>query len=420
MIGKLALRNLSRNKWRSVLTAGGVAVAVGLMLWTMSFINGWMNAIVQGTTALTSLQVQIERTDYVEDSAIYHAFSLPDAFLTTLDARPDIIAATPRLNLYGLIGNEDRSQVARIIGVDPEREAAATPITRAVISGEWLTPAADDQPSSNKVVLGEGLARQLKVGVGDELVVFLEAADGSLGNDLLTVQGIVRTGNTGLDRQAAYVHLADAQFLAALDDQVHEIALRTGDPSRAEAVAAALAPSIQQADFPEPMTVRPWQAVQPQMAEMLEVSSAANWLLYLIIYLVASLGILNTQRMSALERRREFGVLLAIGVTPKLLFRIVVAETVVLGLVGALAGTVLGVALSLYHASVGINLANFSSQTSFSYLGVSFSDRIYTALDPITALQPLLVMLAVALICGLWPAVQSARLNITQALSGRS
>src|SRR5690606_10277075 len=103
-----------------------------------------------------------------------------------------------------------------------EAEAEATPIARAVVAGRWLSaePAPDGAP--REVVLGHGLAQQLRVAPGDELVVFLEAADGSLGNDLLEVVGVVRTANTQVDHTSAYLHIRDAQFIAALAGGAHE------------------------------------------------------------------------------------------------------------------------------------------------------------------------------------------------------
>lgn len=425
MIARLAVRNLSRNAWRSALTIGGVAVAVALLIWMMAFLNGWMDAMVRGITGIDTLQVKVERQDYVDDPAIYHSFPLDPALLSKLEARPEVLAATGRIKLYGLIGNEERSQVAQIVGVDPAREAAATPLATAITKGNWLKTEArhandDDAPSPGEVVLGEGLARQLKVDIGDELVVFLEAADGSLGNELFAVSGILKTGNSAVDRQAAYIHLEDAQFLAALEGQVHEIALQTADPGRARHVAALIASSVEGMGPEAPLSVRPWNEIVPQISEMVDLSQGSTVFMYFIIYLVASLGVMNAQRMSALERRREFAVMMAIGVTPNKLFRVIVAETVVLGLFGALLGGVLGLGFAYYHSTVGIDLAMFSDQTTFSYLGVSFSDRLYTTFSFADAVEPILVMLGVALVCGIWPAVQGARITITAALSGRS
>jgi ABC-type lipoprotein release transport system permease subunit len=331
MITRLAVRNLSRNAWRSSLTVGGVAVAVALLIWMIAFLGGWMDAMVRAITAIDTLQVKIERQDYVDDAAIYHSFPFDEGLVETLEARPEVVAATGRVKLYGLIGNEERSQVARIFGVDPVREVKATPIGEAITRGKWLSGQAraeqadDEAPAPGELVLGEGLARQLRVDVGDELVAFLEAADGSLGNELFIVTGILRTGNSAIDRQAAYISLADAQQLAALDGHVHEIALQTADLAKAREVSTAIAALIDAAGFDEPMSVRSWQAIVPQISEMIEMSKGSMGAMYFIIYLVASLGVMNTQRMSALERRREFAVMMAIGVTPGRLFRIILA-----------------------------------------------------------------------------------------------
>src|SRR5690554_667048 len=413
MILPLALRNLMRNRWRSLLTAGGVALAVAMMIWTVSFLDGWMGAMVRGTTALDSLQVKIERADYVEEPAIYRSFEMSPAGVQTLEEQAGVSAVSMRVRLFGLLGDERRSQVAQVIGVEPGREARATPVEDAVVEGRWLGQA-DDEGAPGEVALGDRLARQLDAQVGDELVVFLEASDGSLGNDVFEVVGVVRTGTSAIDRQAAYVHLERARYLGALEGQVHEVVIGAADLAQAPVLAARLGPVVEELVPDQEMAVRPWQRVLPSIAEMVELTGSSNAVMYLIIYLVASLGIMNTQRMSALERRREFGVLMAIGVSPRRLFWIVVAETVVLGVMGAVLGVVLGASLSLYHASAGLDLSMFSPQTSFSYMGVSFSERIYTQVDMRTVIEPAVVMVVVSLLCGLWPATQSARVQITQ------
>lgn len=419
MIVRLALRNLLRNRWRSVLTSGGVALAVAMMIWTVSFLDGWMGAMVRGSTALDSLQVQIERADYVEEPVIYRSFAMTPQGLERLQGEAGVEAVSARVRLFGLLGDEQRSQVAQILGVDPQLEAQATPVEEAVVQGRWLSEQ-DIVDGPGEVVLGDRLARQLKAEVGDKLVVFLEAADGSLGNDVFEVVGVVRTGTTIIDRQAAYVHLERARYLGALEGQVHEVVIGAADLSQAPALAQRLAPVVEALVADQEMAVRPWQEVLPSIAEMVELTGSSNAVMYLIIYLVASLGIMNTQRMSALERRREFGVLMAIGVSPRRLFWIVVLETVVLGVMGALLGVMLGAGLSLYHASAGLDLSIFSPQTSFSYMGVSFDERIYTAVELRTIVEPAVVMVVVSLLCGLWPATQSARVAIAPAISGRS
>lgn len=421
MIWKLAWRNLARNRWRSILTAGGVAVAVGLMVWTMAYMEGFFSTMVRGATSLETGQALVEREDYVDEPAIYEAFTVDDALLDRIDATQGVSASAPRVNLYGLVGNEKRSQVAKVLGVDARREVEATPIGDAVTKGKWLSAEPAPPPAPREVVLGEGLARQLEVGVGAELVVFLEASDGSLGNDLLKVVGVVKTGNSAVDRQAAYVHLDDAQYLGALDHKVHQILVRTDDPGRADAVVERLAPTVHDASADDyELIARSWRDARPQIAQMVELSDTSNWVMFFILYLLASLGLLNTQRMSALERRREFAVMMAIGVTPKRLFSVIVAETVLLSLAGALAGTALGGLIAWYHTVYGLDMTAFASNADFTWMGVSFTERLYFSVTLESIVEPLVVMLGVALLCGLWPAAKAIGIEIAPSIAGRN
>lgn len=430
---RLGLRNLLRNRWRSALTLAAVAVAVGLMVWTLGFYEGWIQQMVRGATAVESLQAQIHTAGFIEAPRSYRSFPLDQEQLRAISALPGVDGLTPRIELNGLIGNERRSQVARFVGVRPDLEAAATPVTDGLTAGRWLDPAPPEYPAPREAVLGQGLARQLRVGPGDELVVFLEAADGSLGNELLEVVGIVRTGNTRIDRMSAYLHLEDAQVLGALEGQVHEIAIRSENPDAAIDLAASVANrlgiqgtappegAVERGDIhADELVVRPWQEVLPSMAQMLVLFRQSYGFMYLIIYLVAAVGIINTQRMSAMERRREFGVMLAIGMRPRRMFRTIIVETLVLGLVGALIGALGGALLTWYHATAGFDMTIFTDQATFSMMGVSFSDRIYSELWAGAVIQPVLVMLVVAALSGLLPAIRSARIDPAPTIAGRT
>jgi ABC-type lipoprotein release transport system permease subunit len=430
---RLGLRNLFRNRWRSALTLAAVAVAVGLMVWTLGFYEGWLNEMVRGATAVETTQAQVHTAGYVESPRVYRTFSLDSAALRRIMAVDGVRAVSPRAQLFGLIGNEERSQVARIIGVDPDLERAATPVTDGIVKGRWLATTPPDYPAPREVVLGEGVARQLHVGPGAELVSFLEAADGSLGNELFVVVGVLRTGNTALDRMSAFIHLDDARTMAVLGDGIHELAIRAEPldraPQVADAVAAALGTGLEtpaegavergEVDG-DALVVRPWQEIVPSINQMIVIFRQSYWFMYLLVYLVAAIGILNTQRMSAMERRREFGVMIAIGMRPRRMFRTLVVETLVLGIVGAAIGALAGSLLTWYHATAGFDMTALTDQAAFSYMGVAFSERIYFDLHPTAVIQPVAVMLVVAALSGLWPAVRSARTDPAPTIAGRT
>jgi len=264
-----------------------------------------------------------------------------------------------------------------------------------------------------------------------------------MGNDLMEVVGVVRTSNTMVDRMTAYMHIDDTRFLAALEGEAHELAIRTenlleaqitarliaaalgaeargvptleaGGVGGEEPVAADLAPGA-----PDALLVRPWQEILPSIYQMLTISRQSNWLTYLLIYLVAAIGLVNTQRISALERRREFGVLMAIGMRPRRMFGMILTESLVLGTLGGLIGTALGLAITWYHATAGLDLALFTDQGEFTVMGVAFTGKIYSILTPVAALQPILVMVIVAFLAGLWPALKSAKLDPAPTIAGR-
>jgi ABC-type lipoprotein release transport system permease subunit len=316
------------------------------------------------------------------------------------------------------------------MGVDPQMEAATTPVADAVQEGRWLSTRPATLPGPREVVVGVTMAQQLGVGPGDELVVFLEAADGSLGNDLLEIVGIVRTGNTAMDRMTVFMHLEDAQYVAAVEGEVHELAVRTQALLKAQEtaglVAAALGADTRgvvegdgQGGEGDALLVRPWQEILPSVYQMLVISKQSYWITYLLIYLVAAIGLVNTQRMSALERKREFGVLMAVGMRPRKMFRMIVTESLVLGTLGGLLGTLIGGAVTWYHATKGMDLGMFTNQGEFTYMGISFTGRVFAIITPTVAAQPIIIMVIVAFLAGLWPAMKSARLDPAPTIAGR-
>jgi ABC-type lipoprotein release transport system permease subunit len=427
---KIGLRNLARNRWRTGLTLGGIGLSVAFMVWILGFMEGWMGAMVQGATAVETVQVQVHTRAFAENPRVYRTFQADDATLRAAEGVEGVVAISPRVKLNGLIGHEEKSQVGRIFGVDPAMEAETTPVATAVVEGRWLAQEPPDFPAPREVVLGVGMANQLRVGPGDELVVFVESADGSMGNDLLQVVGLLRTANTSIDRMTAYMHIEDARFLAAVEGEVHELAIKTENLLGAQETAGLVAGAIgagttdrsgSEVDEmnPDGLLVRPWQEILPSIYQMVTLSRQSNWVTYLLIYLVAAIGLLNTQRMSALERKREFGVLMAIGMRPRKMFRMVLTESLVLGTLGGLIGTAVGLAVVWLHATAGLDLALFTDKGEFTVMGVAFTGRIYAILTPVAALQPILVMVLVAFLAGLWPAVKSARLDPAPTIAGR-
>lgn len=416
---RLALRSLGRNRWRTVLTVGGVAVGVGLIIWVSAFTDAYLDAMARGATAGRLGALQIHATAYVEKPSLWDTVAAPDALLDRLAAVPDVTGVAPRVNGMALVGHERRSRAAMVLGVDAVREPRVTTVERAIVAGRWLAATPPEPPAHRReAVLGEGLAKHLGVGPGDELVVDLVTADGSPGDDAMTVVGLVRTGNVEVDRGVVYLHRADAAYLMALDDgAVHELAVGLAPGADLDRARAAIAPLV-----PAGATLQTWKELVPDLVQLIDVSRGSMWIFYLIIFALIALGLLNTQRMSALERRRELGVLVAIGTTPARLGAQLVLEAVFLSAVGALVGVALGSALTAFFAVNGLDMGAFASGgkgEGVSWAGIAFDDVIYFRLDPAALVPPVVWTLVVSFFCGLWPAIAAARANPVTAISGR-
>ena len=418
MIGKLALRNLTRNRWRTVLTVGGIAVGVAILIWMNGYLMGFHDEMIRGATAAELGQIQIADKDWVETPSARHTFEADEAFIEKVSTMENVQAVSPRATLFGLVGDEERSVVARITGVYPEREAETTVVSKGIDKGRWLSPEPPEYPAPREVVLGAKLAQQLRADVGHELVAFFEASDGSLGNELLNVVGIASTGSSSIDRQGVFMHIKDLQVGAAMEGRYHQFAVKIADPNTADDVATRIRDEIARDD----LAVRSWAVIMPEIKSMVDMMKNSDLVLYIFVYILVAFGLFNAQRMSALERRREFAMMMAIGVTPRQLFWTVLLETVFIAIAGAMAGAIIGSAATWYYVVNGLDLAAFTSsgEMNLDMMGISFSNILYFSFSPAYVFKPMAVLVPFAVVCGLWPAFHAARVNITTAISGRS
>ena len=261
-----------------------------------------------------------------------------------------MVAAAPRVYAGGLVSSGEATSAGILLGVDPEREVALTRFLDPLVAGRLPVT------GGNEAVVGDEMARQLALGIGDELIVVASGADGSMANDLYTVTGIYRTGLLEFDASTVVMPVVDLQTLVVLDPgRVHEIAVATEDPSRADVTAARLATAL---GAPErAVVVAPWTDLNPVLAEYVALADSMYWIFIVIIFTVASFGIANTMLMATFERRREFAVMLALGASPRSVVGTVLHEAVAIGVIGLGLGTAVTVPLMVWFYAAPPDLA---------------------------------------------------------------
>jgi ABC-type lipoprotein release transport system permease subunit len=332
------------------------------------------------------------------------------ALLAAVERRTGMPAA-PRVVGFGLLSTGERSAGAEILGVDPVREARVSRVLETIVEGRGLEGA-----PRGAVLLGQTLAAELGVTVGGEIAVVTQAADGSLGNELWRLRGILRTGLATLDRSLTIVAIADLQELMALGPaRVHQVVARVPDPEQAPAVADAL--SADEA-LPAGARAESWATLVPVLADYRRLIGAWGWVMLGIVGTFAGFGVLNTMLMAVFERTHEFGVLAALGLRPALVLAMVLAESLSLAAVGIGVGVAAGAGGMAYFVLHGWDLSRWAEGLTISGVLVDPVLRgawTWRSVPSVAASLALIIVLA-----GLLPALRAARLRPVAALAARA
>lgn len=399
---RIAWRNLLRNRRRTLVTLSAVALTSAFLIWSLALMEGFRLQMLRSATRLVTGDAQVHAEGYRKDRSFYTALPDPDAVLAAA-ARAGVLAA-PRSFGFGLVSSGNKSAGASYWGVDPQAERAAFELCDEVMRGRYL-----EDNALPEVVIGRKLAKSLHADVGSELVAVVQAADGSLGNELLTVVGVLKGVGEEIDRGAVMMTRARFDELFAAGGRVHQIALN-GQGRPAEEVVAALT------GLPKGSVVETWRELMPTLSDMENLTSASIWLFAVVFFLAAGLGVLNTMLMATHDRVREFGVLKALGATPWRIVRDVATEGFLLALVASSAGALVGCAAALHSQLVGIDLTLFGGG-EFSFSGIAFNSLWRAELRAQDVVSAVVTMWVICVVASLYPALKVARLDPARAMS---
>lgn len=395
----LALRNLRRHRLRTWLTGLMIAGGTVLVVWSVGLNEATYERMTDLATRTATGHFQVVAEGYVEKPAINATVAEPDAAEAALAAHPDVAAVAPRVEAGGLFSAGNRTVGGLLVGVDPDAEARVTSLPRSVGRGAWLpTSTAPDGPLP--IVLGDQLARQLRVEVGDEVSFVSQAADGSLAAELFTVAGVADV--PGLP--VAVVRIADARTLLVLGERVHRLVGVARDLARVPAIVAGVATA-------EGAALVGWDALLPGLAKSIETDRAGGYVFLFIVLAVVLLGVANTMAMSVFERTRELGVMLALGTTPGQLVALILAEAFWLSLGAVSGGVAVGTALNAVVGDRGIPLGSRSVEFGGVVIDRMFAENTLLG----NVLFPAVIVLA-GVLAAVVPALRAARLQPVAAL----
>jgi ABC-type lipoprotein release transport system permease subunit len=409
MLLKMAWRSLRRHRSRTLLTAGAMTASVALLLVTLAIVNGMFDDLLSTSTRQYTGHLVVEAKGYREEMDLYLTLPDPANALERTMAAPGVIGASPRLRVFGLLSLGEETAPAEFLGVDPARERGVTTLQNHLKAGTYSLV-----PGSGGILIGSGIARRLAATVGDRLVFLTQAADGSMANELMTVEGIFETGDFGHDNSLALVPLPDLQSLMVMEGGIHEISVLTTAPGEAAAVSQGVVAALAGTDGVE---VLPWQRIIPVVAEVIAMYDLSVYIMIFVLYFAAGTVFFNTLTMNFMERKREFAVMLAVGTAPGMIRWLLLIEAALMGMIAILLGTGFGFLGSLYLDRVGIDLSGLISP--ISYGGATLLPILHGMISWGNVRTAAWAMLLVSIVAAL-PAIRRVSgINPARALQGR-
>ncbi len=389
MLAALAWRNIWRQPARSILSLIGLAFSSLLLVFMLSFQFGVYDTIKVGALGLLNGFGQFQPIGYKDDPDISRVLPNWHALMDATKIN-GVDAATPRAASYAIMANGDTSFGAAIMGVNPASEPKVSTLASTIVEGRYLA-----QNDTAAIVMGAGLARNLGLKLGDTVTMLGTGNDGSVAADVLAIVGIFSTGIAEIDRQITQMPLARFQDTFNLGDNVNIIAMRSrgfNDIVNAE-------PALRKMAKDAGAVYLRWDELQPEVRQLITLDLSTAMLAYGVMIVVVVFILLNTLYMSVLERTREFGGLMAIGMRPAQIGTMVWLELVFLSLLGAGIGIALGAGITVWVQEVGIQFAGMDEV--FRQWGIS--GRVYPSLSLFTATIGPGIIVGAIVILGLIP-----------------
>jgi len=361
-----------------------------------------MRASNRQPTKTELAHMQIHAPDFLVNNDVALKIENADELTRQIEVLDSVVAASKRLIAEPFIMAAHGTGGGKLIGVIPEQEKKVTDIWEKIVDGAYLEHDSRMPP----VVVGEKLARRLRLNVGTRINVQMVDRNGNLSIKGYRVSGIYRTTNTSYDESTLFVRFQDLQSQLGMEENTaHEIAvlLKNGNE------AAAVKPSVQK--LAGNYEVQTWKELSPEMSLLTDSMDQYMYVFILIILLALCFGIINTMLMAVLERVKEIGMLMAVGMNKRRIFSMIILESVLLTVSGGILGMLIGSVVTKFFETRPINLAMFAEGLE-SY---GFASQVYTSLQVETLVTIGILVILTGVLSAVWPARKALKLNPAEA-----
>jgi ABC-type lipoprotein release transport system permease subunit len=399
---KIAWRNVWRSKTRSIVVIAAVSIGMLGGVFSSALMFGMMESRIDTAISTEMAHIQIHNADFIDNQDQEYVIRNTPQYLTKIR---DIggTEASGRLKINAMASSAETSTGLVINGIIPEDEMKVSDVSTKLISGDYFT-----EIKSNQIVIGEKLAEKLNLDIRSKVILTFQDTSGVITGGSFRVCGIFSTTNKMFDETQVFVRKADLARLCLMDENAsHEIAVLIDNNNRLMEVKTDIEKFVGKNEI-----VRTWKEISPDLAMLTDMMTQYGTILVFIILMALAFGIINTMLMAILERKKELGMLMAIGMNKRRIRRMIVLETIFLTFIGTVVGILVSYFLVGYFSNHGINLGMYSD--AFEELG--YSSMIYPILNREFYVQVIVLTVLTALFAAIFPIRRAIRMNPAEVL----
>lgn len=402
MIFKLAWRNIWRNPTRSAVVIGAIIIGIWSVIFLLGIIYGMINSYIDNAIQKETSHIQIHNKDFPKEKEVKYYINDTSLILDKLDKVNTIKSSTMRSISNAMIGSSHGTRGIKVNGIMPGREFGLTGIDDAIKEGKFLK-----NDNKKHILISTRLAKKLKVKIRSKVVLTFQTIDGEIISGAFRVIGLFKTGNAMYDENTALVNINSLNFLLGKNNIAHQAMIYLNDIQQLDTTVVQLKKL-----FPN-LLVQSYKEVAPEL-ELFQNQIGNGGLIYMFIFMLALIfGIINTMLMAVLERVRELGMLMAVGMNKIKIFFMIVIETIILAFLGAPIGLAIGYFFTSYFNKHGINLFFFGKESMAQF---GMSNFIYPTVESQWYLILVIAIIITAVIASIYPAIKAIRLNPVEAI----
>ncbi|MBQ0732865.1 ABC transporter permease [Aquimarina celericrescens] len=402
MLFQIAWRNIWRNRSRSLVVISSIIIGVWAGIFILSFSWGLYKNNINESVYKQLSHIQIHHPAFEEEKDAKFTIQNTDEIVKQFRSDDRIASVSSRVISTGMITSPTTASGVKIYGINPASEIPQIALNKSVREGTYF-----DSGKDNEILIGEKLARKLKIKLKSKVVLTFTSINSEIVSGAFRVGGIYRSKNISLDEVNVYVQQEHLRELLKLKpSESNEIAILVKDEKQLDSIKKYSATLVSKGKIED------WKELSPELGMIIESFNLYTYIISGIILLALTFGIINTMLMSVLERIRELGMLMAIGLNKRKIFIMIMLETIYLTVIGAPIGLLIGWLTVIVLGKTGINISMFSEGLA-SY---GFSSMIYPALDQEKYVIIVTMCLITAIVSAIYPAYKALQLNPSEAI----